>query len=64
MRHLTDDELIHLAMDAHDNPLAKLLAERFLTYIEDTEQEIAGYKEVLTRVRDMRNLGEQCNRRS
>jgi hypothetical protein len=55
MRHLTDDELIHLAMDAHDNPLAKLLAERFLTYIEDTEQEIAGYKEVLTKA--------ECNRR-
>jgi len=54
MRHLTDYELIHLAMDAHDNPLAKLLAERFLTNIEDTEQEIARYKEVLTKAESTR----------
>lgn len=48
MNHLTTDELITLALDAHDNPLAKLLAERIEAWLDEEQETLGELKEDLS----------------
>jgi hypothetical protein len=48
----TLDELLNIALDAHDNPLAKTLAEKMEGCNEDARKEIAKLKLIVTDFED------------